>query len=287
MKILVTWSSGMLAYDLMPILKQKYDVIWYDREKFDITNISQIKEVLTQEKIDLVVNCAAYTDVEKAEDEWRLLNYQVNSLWVYNLAKICNKLNIDLIHISTDYVFDGDKKEWYLPNDEVNPINEYWMAKYLWEQLLKTENKNAIIIRTSWLYWGWKQFRNFVNTMITLAETRKELKIVWDQFGNPTYTKDLSTAILDIIWNIDTYKGKILHCTNQTENNGISWYDFAKEIFNLSWIEIKLNKCGSDEFVTKAIRPKYSKLINDSNICIRDWKEWLRDYLWSLIKDEK
>ncbi|HRX64240.1 MAG TPA: dTDP-4-dehydrorhamnose reductase [Candidatus Absconditabacterales bacterium] len=279
MKILITGSSGMLAHDLIPILKRKYKVVGYDKNSLDITNLSSIENILNKEKIDIVVNCAAYTDVEKAEDEGKLLNYQVNTLGVYNLAKVCNKLNIDIVHISTDYVFDGTQKEGYLPTDKPNPINEYGMAKYLGEQLLQTENKNAIIVRTSWLYGGGKQFKNFVNTMLKLSETKKELKIVGDQFGAPTYTKDLSTAILDIVGDINKYKGKKIHCTNQTDNDGISWYDFAKEIFKLSGNEIKLEKCNSDEFVTKATRPEYSKLINKSKIPLGDWEKSLKKYI--------
>ncbi len=279
MKILVTGSSGMLAHDLIPILKRKYKVVGYDKNNLDITDLLNIENVLKKEKIDIIVNCAAYTDVEKAEDEWNLVNYQVNALWPYNLGKVCTKLNIDCLHISTDYVFDGTKKEWYLPYDKPNPINQYGMAKYLWEQLLKQEFNNAIVVRTSWLYGWWKQFKSFVNTMLKLSETEKELKIVWDQFGAPTYTKDLSTAILDIILDINKYKGEILHCTNETENNWISWYDFAKKIFKISWKDIKLKKCNSNGFMTKVTRPKYSKLINNSKISIRNWKGWLKDYL--------
>lgn len=279
MQILVTGASGMLAYDLIPILKEKHNVIWYDRDVFDITNIDQVEEVLKDKKVDLVVNCAAYTDVEKAEDEWNLLNYQINALGVYNLAKICNKLNIDIIHMSTDYVFDGTKKEGYLQTDTPNPINQYGMAKYLWEKLLQSEHKKAIIVRTSWLYGGGKQYKNFVNTMLKLAETKKEISVVGDQFGSPTYTKDLASAILTIIEDINKYRWNIIHVTNETEWNWISWYDFAKKIFEISWKNIMVNECDSGEFATKAVRPRFSKLINNIWLEELDWDQWLKQYI--------
>lgn len=279
MKILVTGSSGMLAHDLIPILKEKYSVVWYDRDILDICDIKTIKSVFEKEKIDIVINCAAYTDVEKAEDEWMLLNYQVNALWPYNIGKTCAELGVDCIHISTDYVFDGSKKEWYLPHDKPNPINQYGMAKYLWEELLEQECNNAIIVRTSWLYGWWKNYKNFVNTMIKLSEYRKELKIVGDQFGAPTYTKDLSKWILEIVENIDNSRSKIFHLSNKTKKWWISWFDFANEIFRILWKDIVVKKCNSEEFPTKAMRPKFSKLVNDSSVVLGDWKKGLKEYI--------
>lgn len=279
MKILVTGSSGMLAHDLIPILKEKYDVVWYDRNLLDICDIKAVKSIFEKEKIDIVINCAAYTNVENAEDEWMLLNYQVNALWVYNIGKVCAELGVDCIHISTDYVFDGTRKEWYTPHDKPNPINQYGMAKYLWEELLKQECKNAIIVRTSWLYGGGKNYKNFVNTMIKLTESKKELKIVGDQFGAPTYTKDLSKWILEIIENINNYRSKIFHLSNETKDWWISWFDFASEIFRIFWKDIVVQKCNSEEFPTKAVRPKFSKLVNDSSMVSEDWRNGLREYL--------
>jgi len=278
-KILITGSKGMLAYDLIATLQQSYDVVWYDRDFLDITNIDNIKSILAKEQPKIVINCAAYTNVDAAEDDWRLFNYQVNSIWTYLLAKICNNMNIDLIHISTDYVFDWTKQSGYLTTDLPNPINQYGMAKYLWENLLKSEYNSGIIIRTSWLYGGGSQFKNFVNTMIRLADSKKMLKVVWDQFGAPTYTKDLSKAILDIVNNIDDYRWSTFHLCNQTDWNWITWYDFAKEIFDLAHKDVICEKCTSDEFATKAKRPQYSKLINDSKILLRDWKNWLKEYM--------
>jgi len=156
------------------------------------------------------------------------------------------------------------------------------MSKYLWEELAFKENKNSIIIRTSWLYWGWLQFKNFVNTMLKLAETKTELNIVNDQFWIPTYTVDLSKAISEVIIDIDKFKWKILHFSNSCQNKWISWFDFAGAIFKLSWKQIILIPCSSSEFITKAKRPEFSILSNNSVIKLRDWKEWLSYYLNSL-----
>ncbi|MDD5770510.1 MAG: NAD(P)-dependent oxidoreductase, partial [Candidatus Gracilibacteria bacterium] len=206
----------------------------------------------------------------------------INTLGVYNLAKVTNELNIDFITISTDYVFDGENENGYNENDECNPINEYGMSKYLGEKLAIDENKNSIIIRTSWLYGGGKNFKNFVNTMLKLAENKNELKVVNDQFGIPTYTKDLSLAIKEVIENLENFRGQILHFSNSSSGNGITWFEFASEIFNIANVKIKVIPCSSEEFITKAKRPKFSKLINNSGINLRDWKEGLKDYLSSL-----
>lgn len=280
-KILITWSKWMLAYDFQKYCSDNFEIIWFDKNILDITDIENIEKIISKIKPDIILNCAAYTNVDNAEDEWKLLNFQINTLWVYNLAQISNKYNIDLITISTDYVFDGNNSEWYNENDECNPISEYWMSKCLGEKLALSENKNTIIIRTSWLYGWWKEFKNFVNTMLKLAESKSELKVVNDQFWIPTYTKDLSLAIWKIIENIDNFWWKILHFSNSSDN-AISWLDFADKIFIITWKEINLIPCLSEDFITKAKRPKFSMIINNSNIKLRNWKKWLKDYLCSL-----
>lgn len=281
-KVLLTWANWMLAYDFKKYNSDKFEIFWYDKENLDITNLDNIEKVVSEIKPDIILNCAAYTQVDNAEDIWKLLNFQINTLWVYNLAKISNKYWIDYITISTDYVFDWKKATWYNEDDICNPINEYGMSKYLWEELTLSENKNSIIIRTSWLYWGWIQFNNFVNTMLKLAETRNELKVVNDQFWIPTYTKDLSRAIFEVIDDIEIHKWKILHFSNSCQDNWISWFDFAGEIFKLKWKQMELVPCSSTEFVTKATRPEFSILSNNSGVRLRDWREGLWDYLSNL-----
>lgn len=241
-------------------------------------------------KPDLILNFAAYTNVEDAEDpakdgagSWMKVNYDVNALGVYNLAKLSNLYSIDLITISTDYVFDGAKNEWYTENDAPNPINSYGMAKYLWEKLARYENSDTIIIRTSWLYGGWGKFKNFVNTMLMLSETKKELKVVNNQFGSPTYTVDLCNAIVKVIENIKFYKWKTLHFSNKTEVNGISWFEFAKEIFMVARKWIILTPCDSKEFPSKVSRPNCTVLLNWSDIQLRSWKDAINDYLKTIL----
>ncbi len=280
-KILLTWANGMLANDFRKFCSQNFEIIPFNKQELDITNISNIEKIVSEIKPDVILNCAAYTQVDNAEDEWKLLNYNINTLWTYNLSKISNKYNIDFITISTDYVFDWKNESWYNENNICNPINDYWMSKYLSEKIALSENRNSIIVRTSWLYGWWKEFKNFVNTMLKLAETKSELKIVNDQFGIPTYTKDLSLAISKVIENIEKYKWKILHFSNSSEKS-ITWFDFASEIFKLSWKEINVIPCSSTDFVTKAKRPTFSMLINNSDVELRDWKEGLRNYLNNL-----
>ncbi len=280
-KILLTWANWMLASDFIKYCSNNFEIFAFDKQKLDITNITSIEKIITKIKPEIILNCAAYTSVDDAEDILKKLNYDINTIWTYNLSKIANKYNLDFITISTDYVFDWEKENWYDENDVCNPINEYWMSKYLWECLALTENKNTIIIRTSWLYWWWKQFKNFVNTIIKLSETKDELKIINDQFWIPTYTKDLSFAISEVIKNIANFRWKILHFSNSSENP-ITWYDFASEIFNLSWKKINVIPCSSSDFITKAKRPKYSLMKNNSNIKLRNWKEWIKNYLDNL-----
>lgn len=280
-KILLTWANWMLASDFIKYCSNNFEIFAFDKQKLDITNITSIEKIINEIKPEIILNCAAYTSVDDAEDIWKKLNYDINTIWTYNLWKITNKYNLDFITISTDYVFDWNKIEWYDENDICNPINEYGMSKYLGEKLSLNENKNTIIIRTSWLYWWWKAFKNFVNTMLKISDTKNELKVVNDQFWIPTYTKDLSIAISEVLKNISDFKWKIFHFSNSS-TNAITWYDFASEIFNLSWKKVNVISCSSDDFKTKAQRPKYSLMKNNSNIKLRNWKDWLIDYLNNL-----
>jgi len=280
-KILLTWANGMLASDFQKYYNNNFEIIWFDKKSLDITDIEKIENIILEIKPDIVLNCAAYTQVDDAEDIWKKLNYDINTIWVYNLSKISNKYNIDFISISTDYVFDWENQNWYNEKDICNPINNYGMSKYLWEKLALEENKNSIIIRTSWLYGWWENFKNFVNTMMKLSKTKSELKIVNDQFWLPTFTLDLSLATWEVLKNINNFRWKILHFSNSWEK-AITWFDFANEIFVISWKKINLIPCLSSEFETKAKRPKYSLMKNNSWIILRDWKEWLKDYLNNL-----
>lgn len=268
----------MLATDFIKTFINDFEIIWYDKKNLDITNIENIEKKILNTKPDLVFNCAAYTNVDDAEDIWKNLNFDINTIWVYNLSKITSKYNIDFITISTDYVFDWKKHSWYYEYDKCNPINQYGMSKYLWEKLSLLENKNTIIIRTSWLYGWWKEFKNFVNNMLRLSKINDELKIVNDQFWFPTYCNDLNFFIKNIIENISKYRWKILHYSNFWKEP-ITWFIFAKEIFKISWINVKIIPCSSDEFKTKSRRPKNSLLKNNNDFVLQDWKKSLKKYL--------
>lgn len=279
-KILLIWSNGMLAHDFIPIAEAKWhEIIAVDRDECDITDIDAIRKTTMAVNPDVILNLSAYTDVESAEDIGKKANFLVNTLGVGYLATVAKECQCDFITISTDYVFDGEKEEWYTPEDEPNPINEYGLAKYMGERLARTEYPESIIIRTSWLYgWG-KNFKNFVNTMLRLSETRDTLRVVEDQYGSPTNTITLSESILNILQNIEKYKGEILHITDTTEWKGISWCEFATEIMRIAGRKTTIVPCSSEEYPMKAKRPKWSKLINRDCFMIRDWKNALKLYI--------
>jgi len=273
MKILVTGANGMLGQDLCPILEDEdYDVVETDVDTLDITNLEQVKEVLTLEKPDYVIHCAAYTNVDGAEADL-ITATRINVKGTENLAKVCGENGIVMIYISTDYVFDGTKKEAYQSDDQTNPINNYGLTKLKGEEAVKKYCKNYYIARTSWLYGH--HGKNFVETMISLAEKNgpmAELKVVDDQIGCPTWTVELSTVIAEIIEEEPDYG--VYHICGSGET---SWYGFAKEIFNQMGLTVNLIPCKTEEFPRPAKRPQHSSMDNQK-VC-RDWKLALKDYL--------
>ncbi len=284
-KILITWWNGMLAYDFIHIQKEKFDIISTDREECDITSFESILQSITLHEPDIILNLAAYTAVDDAEDIGMKTCFEVNTLGVKNLAKASSVFGVEFITISTDYVFDGKKSEWYLSIDECNPINIYGMSKYLGEKLALDENPRTIIVRTSWLYGGnpygnkeWV-FKNFINTMLKLSVTRSELKVVADQHGIPTSCEALSYAISKLIDNPEEYEWQIIHLSASCDEESVTWADFAHEIFILSWKNVLVIDCTASEYPTKARRPEWSILKNDSNIILPDWKSGLIEYL--------
>ncbi|OIP51690.1 dTDP-4-dehydrorhamnose reductase, partial [Candidatus Gracilibacteria bacterium CG2_30_37_12] len=278
-KILLTGADGMLAHDFIQSQKGKFEIIPYNKSSLDIMDIYQIEQRVKESMADIIVNCAAYTNVDEAEGNERKINSDINTLGVLNIATVAHKYQKDFITLSTDYVFDGTKKGGYNEGDTKNPLNNYGLAKSLGENLAQETHPNTIIVRTSWLYGGGKDYKNFVNTMLKLSETRNELRVINDQFGSPTYTGDLSEAIGKVIENIGDFRGNILQLSGTTPENGMTWFDFASEIFKMTGKKIQLIPCTSAEYVTKAIRPKYSKMRNNSSVQMRDWKEGLREYL--------
>lgn len=253
LRVFITGSRGMLAHDLMPILKKGHEVIAPPEEEFDITRRDLVSELIKETSPDIVINCAAYTQVDKAEEE-RARAFLVNGTGVQNLALACSDSNIPLCHISTDYVFDGRKYMPYTPFDNTNPINVYGESKLAGEKYMQWIMREFYIIRTSWLYG--KAGNNFVSTILRLAKEKPEIKIVVDQTGSPTSTITLSNSVERLI---TTGAYGIYHLTDRTDG-GISWFDFAKEIIRLSGLSTKIVPITTDEFPRPAKRPGYSVL---------------------------
>ena len=268
-KVIVTGADGMLGRDLCPILtKNGYAVVKTDIHNMDITNLNSIESVFAEENPDIVIHCAAYTNVDKAETD--ITNAKlINSTGTENIAKMCEKYNATLIYISTDYVFDGTKNTPYLPSDKPNPINNYGLTKLWGEQAVQTYCSKYYITRTSWLYGIYG--KNFIETMLSLAD-KQELKVVDDQTGCPTWTIELINGILKLLKTNSTYG--IYHVCG---SNFATWYVLAKKIFALYNLEVNLVPCTTEEFPRPAKRPKYSVMANDG-IC-RDWQEALAEYV--------
>ncbi len=268
-KILVTGSKGMLGQDLCPILDDEgFEVTETTSKTLDITNIEMVKKVLNAEKPDIVIHCAAYTNVDGAESEEEKAKL-INEKGTENIAKICAEIDAELIYISTDYVFDGEKASLYVPTDKTNPLNVYGQTKLLGEKAVQKYCDKYYIVRTSWLYGH--HGKNFVETIISLKD-KEELKVVNDQIGCPTWTVDLSNTIADLIEEAPDYG--IYHICG---GGATSWYDFAKEIFKLMEIRKTIKPCITEEFPRPAKRPKNSAMDN-LGVC-RDWKLALKDYI--------
>jgi dTDP-4-dehydrorhamnose reductase len=268
MRILIIGKSGQLGRSIHKIVnvnsnknnyRQDSEFIFVGRSELNLSSESSINHFSRNNKFDVIINCAAYTAVDEAEEDQELAN-QVNHLAVKQLAKITKDQQAKLIHISTDYVFDGESDDPYIETDETNPINVYGKTKLAGEQALqKVMPTNAIIIRTSWVYSEYGG--NFVQTMLRLSKERDELNVVSDQIGSPTYATDLAKVILKIIHNKD-YQDKqqpteIYHYSNIGE---ISWYDFAKEIFKIAKITCKVNPITTGQYPTPAKRALNSRL---------------------------
>lgn len=268
-KVLITGANGMLGQDLVPILEDEgYEIVETDIDNLDITNLDQVKKVLTEEKPQYVIHCAAYTNVDKAEEDIETAT-KVNVLGTENLAKICGENNITLVYISTDYVFDGQSEKPYLPPDKTNPLSVYGKTKLDGEKAVQKYCKKYYITRTSWLYGH--HGKNFVETMISLSD-KPELKVVDDQIGCPTWTVELSNGIAKLLE--EEAGSGIYHICGSGET---SWYGFAKEIFKLIGKKVNLKPCTTEEFPRPAHRPKHSTM--DNNGICRNWKAALKDYI--------
>ena len=278
MKIVVTGCDGQLGKEIIKELNKenktlKNEIFALNREKLDICDIDKVNNCILSINPDIVINCAAFTKVDLCEDEVELA-YKVNSIGPKNLAIYCEKVNAKLVHISTDYVFDGNKKI-YREDDITNPQSVYGKSKLLGEQYVQSFCSKYFIIRTAWLY---GDGNNFVKTMLNLSESNNEINVVNDQIGTPTSTKDLAEVILKLI---HTENYGLYHGTNK---GSCSWYEFAKKIFEIKNIDIKVNPISSNEYSSKVKRPQYSVLDNFLLRTInlddfREWEEALSEYL--------
>jgi dTDP-4-dehydrorhamnose reductase len=265
MKILVTGKTGQLGRSIRKIVEnthQKHEYIFTSRAELDFSIIKSISSYFQYHQFDLVINCAAYTAVDKAEEEKELTGL-INHEALKQICEILIQNNTKLIHISTDYVFDGNSKKPYKEDDIPNPINFYGKTKLEGEKVVqKIMPKNAIIIRAGWIF---SEFGgNFLDTILKLGKEREELNIIYDQIGSPTYAMDLAEAILTIIdskkYNSEDQETEIYHYSNE---GSCSWYDFAKVIFKLANIKCKINPIKSDEYVSSSKRPSYSIMSKD------------------------
>ena len=280
--ILVTGSNGQLASCIKDVVNQNNDLnmIYTDYLELDISDLNQVESFFDANKIDYCINCAAYTAVDNAESETEKV-FKINTLGPKYLAQTCKNHSVVLIHISTDFVFDGKKAEPYVETDITKPISVYGESKLQGEVEVQKILKEHFIIRTAWLYSEYGQ--NFMKTMIRLAETRDEISVVSDQFGTPTYAKDLADVIKKIITTNNQNFG-LYHYSNK----GIaSWYDFAKAIFIFSKKTIKTTPIKTSDYFTLATRPHYSvldktKITTNININIHQWRESLKKAISNL-----
>ena len=274
-KALVTGGNGQLAQSLKDVVnhQDELDVDFQDLPDLDITNKQQLESYFSNNELDYCINCAAYTAVDLAEEQSDLA-YAVNAEGPKYLAEVCQKHQVTLIHISTDFVFDGQKRIPYLETDAPNPLSVYGASKWQGERYIQEVMEDYFIIRTSWLYSEYGN--NFMKTMLRLSETRDEISVVSDQIGSPTYAGDLAEVLIKIILSSSTNYG-VYHYSN---SGVISWYDFAVEIFKQFGKKIDVKPIKTKDYPTAAKRPKFSalntiKIENNFNCTIKDWNNSL------------
>lgn len=276
MKVLVTGTKGQLGYDVVNELEKRgHTAVSVDIEEMDITDAVSVERVITEAEVEAVIHCAAYTAVDAAEDNAEICR-RVNAEGTENIAKVCKKLDLKMIYISTDYVFDGEGERPWEPDDERHPLNVYGQTKYEGELAVEKYLEKYFIVRIAWVFGV--NGKNFIKTMLKLSETHEELNVVDDQVGSPTYTYDLAVLLVDMV---ESDKYGRYHATNE----GLcTWHEFAKEIFRQAGVEVKVNPVTSDMFPAKAKRPKNSRMSKeklDANGFHRlpTWQDALERYL--------
>jgi dTDP-4-dehydrorhamnose reductase len=282
MRVLVTGADGQLGYDMVKRLNENsIECLGTSINELDITNETQTNKVIANYNPDVVVHCAAYTAVDKAEDE-RELCYNINVLGTKYVAAACKKIDAKMVYISTDYVFDGEGNQPFEVTDKPNPINYYGKTKYEGELEVQKLLYKYFIIRISWVFGS--NGNNFVKTMLRLAKERDEISVVADQIGSPTYTYDIARLINEMI---KTDRHGIYHATNE---GYCSWYEFACEIFNQVGVNVKVNPVITEYYPSKAKRPKNSRLskraidLNGFNK-LPQYKEALSQFIRELKSD--
>ncbi len=283
MKVLVTGVGGQLGFDVMRELARRgVEALGADRAEFDITDAGATRKFITDYAPDAVIHCSAYTAVDKAEDEAEACR-AVNADGPANIARVCRDIGAKMVYISTDYVFPGNGETFYEPGDPTGPRNVYGQTKLEGEEAVQTIWPNHFIVRISWVFG--KNGNNFIKTMLRLGREREALSVVADQWGSPTYTKDLAPLLCDMI---ETERYGVYHATNEGVTN---WADFAKEIFKEAGISCQVHPVSTEEYPTKAARPKNSRL---SKTCLEEagftklptWQDALRRYLEEIGEDK-
>ena len=285
MKVLITGSNGQLGSEIKELASdyENLECVFKDLPELDICDAEVLNTFIIDQQINAVINCAGYTAVDKAEEE-ALIAQKVNSEGVLNLVNALKKVDGKLIHISTDYVFDGNHSQPYKESDPVSPIGVYGQTKRAGELAVLNSSIDAIVIRTSWLYSVYGN--NFVKTMLRLGNEKKSIQVVSDQKGTPTFAKDLAKTCLDILSDASSTKiskkGSLYHYSNEGVT---SWYDFATAIMEISNIDCKVIPIETKDFPTQARRPMYSvldksKIKSDFKVTIPHW----RDSLTNCIK---
>lgn len=283
MKVLVTGVKGQLGYDVVKELERRgLEAVGVDIEEMDITDKESVSSVIGQAGVDAVIHCAAYTAVDAAEDNEEICR-KVNAEGTQNIADVCKQLDIKMLYISTDYVFGGEGERPWEPDDERDPQSVYGQTKYEGELAVQNTLEKYFIVRIAWVFGI--NGKNFVKTMLKLAETRDSLTVVNDQFGSPTYTYDLAKLLVDMI---QTDKYGVYHATNE----GIcTWYEFACAIFKEAGIPMNVSPVTSAEYAAKAKRPANSrmskeKLVENGFEKLPTWQDALHRYVEILLSEK-
>ena len=290
MKILVTGKNGQLGKSIQNIItgnEKNSEFVFVGREALDLSSQDSIINYFNNNSFDIIINCAAYTAVDKAEKEVELANY-INHLAINKIAEISNRQEIKLIHISTDYIFDGISEKAYLESDDPSPLNIYGKSKLAGEvAVCAAMKKNAIIIRTSWLYS--EHSNNFVDTILRKAQKFDELNVISDQFSSPTNASDLAKVIIQII-NHKKFRDydQLTQIYHYSSYGVCSWFEFAREILELANIDCQVNPIETKDYLTAARRPKYSllntdKIVKSFDLEIPFWKDSLKAYIDNLL----